>query len=144
MNAAALAALAGNVVHLRTRAPVQGLHVLGEWYGCPRTEAIRRSERLRALCLQLVREADFEAISSLFQQFEPEGVVGTVLMRGAHLAIHTWPDSGFVAVDFYACHLTPETRARTLGFLGRLREVLRPVWVNGSEITRGVADGSER
>ena len=131
-----------NVVHLRTRSPVLGLHVLAEWYGCPRSDAIKRSEHLRALCLQLLRESGFDVVSSLFEQFEPGGVVATVVLDDAHIAIHTWPETGFVALDCYACHLTETNRTRVLAFLSRLRDVLRPVWVNTTEVNRGVPDPS--
>jgi S-adenosylmethionine decarboxylase proenzyme len=141
MKTSALAA-GDNVVHLRTRSPVQGIHLLGEWYGCPRSEPLRRAERLRAVCLQIVRESSFDVMSAMFQQFEPEGAMGAVLLTDAHLAIHTWPDTGFVAVDFYACYLTPYTRGRAHAVFSSLREVLRPVWVNFSELSRGVPDGS--
>ncbi len=143
MKSAVAAAHADNVVHLRTRSPVQGLHFMGEWYGCPRTDSLKRAEHLRQVGVQLAREAGFDVVSSLFQQFQPNGVVGTILMADAHIAIHTWPDTGFVAVDFYACHLSPGTRERAAGFLANLRQVLRPVWVNASEISRGVGECNE-
>ena len=109
----AVAPARDNVVHLRTRSPVQGFHVLAEWY-----------------------------VASLFQQFEPDGVVATVVLSDAHIAIHTWPDTGLVAIDFYACHLDASSRARAGAFLTRLREVLRPVWVNATEVNRGVPDAA--
>ncbi|HZQ63255.1 MAG TPA: S-adenosylmethionine decarboxylase, partial [Casimicrobiaceae bacterium] len=79
---------------------------------------------------------------SVFEQFEPGGVVATVLLDDAHIAIHTWPETGFVALDLYACHSTDANRARVLAFVSSLREVLRPVWVNTSEIHRGLPDGA--
>lgn len=142
MKASAVAAADDNVVHLRTRSPVVGLHVLAEWYGCPRSDAIKRADHLRQLCLQLVRQAGFDVVSSLFEQFEPGGVVGTIVLADAHVAIHTWPETGFVAVDVYACHLDETNRARSMRLLASLREVLRPVWVNTTEVNRGVPDGT--
>lgn len=140
MKASALKSSPGNVVHLRTRSPGQGVHFLAEWYGCPRSDAIRRAERLRALCLQVARESGCEIVSSLFQQFEPDGVIGMIVLPDAHVAIHTWPDTGFVAVDLYACHDDGGSRARAGAFLARIRELLRPVWINDTEVARGVAD----
>lgn len=137
-----LAGAANNVVHLRTRSPVQGLHVLAEWYGCPRSEAIRRAERLRQTCVQLVRETGGVVVAATFQQFEPDGVVGALVMTDAHIAIHAWPETGFVAVDFYACHLDGGSRARVSAFFAKLRDVLRPVWVHSTEVNRGIGDGA--
>jgi S-adenosylmethionine decarboxylase len=126
----------------RTQAPLQGIHLLAEWYGCPRRECLRKSERLRTQCLQLAKEAGFDVLSAHFHQFDPQGVMGAVLMVDGHLAIHTWPDTGFVAVDVYACHLNPASRARARCLLDKLRDCLRPVWANCSEISRGVADAA--
>lgn len=140
MKATLLASHGDNVVHLRTRSPTIGLHVLGEWYGCPRAGPMKRAERLAQVCSQLAREVRFEVVSHAFQQFEPDGVIGVLILSDAHIAIHTWPETGFVAIDVYTCHLTPDTRQRALEFLGKLRDVLRPVWVDTSEINRGVAE----
>jgi len=131
-----------NVVHLRTRSPVLGLHVLAEWYGCPRSDAIKRALHLRAVTLQLLREHGFDVVSSLFEQFEPGGAVASVVLGDAQFTVHTWPETGFVALDFYACHHDDANRARVLAFLSSLRDVLRPVWVNTSEVARGVPEGA--
>ena len=32
-----------------------------------------------------------------------DGLTGTVLLAESHLAIHTWPESGFVTLDVYGC-----------------------------------------
>src|SRR5581483_7873074 len=105
-----------NIVHLCTRSPVLGLHVLAEWYGCPRSDALKRAEHLRHSCLQLLRESGFDVVSALFEQFEPGGVVAMVVLGEAHIAIHTWPDTGFVAIDFYTCHLSAANRNQMAAF----------------------------
>ncbi len=38
-----------------------------------------------------------------FHQFQPEGVTGMVLIRESHIAIHTWPEEGYVASDIFTC-----------------------------------------
>lgn len=143
MKALAGTTAGADLLHLRTRSPVQGLHLLAEWYGCPRSEAIKRAERLRSVAVQVVREVGFDVVSSLFQQFEPEGVVATIVCADGHLAIHTWPSTGFVAIDVYSCHLDANTRARANELLARLRQLLRPVWVNTAEVNRGVPESGD-
>jgi S-adenosylmethionine decarboxylase len=128
------------VIHLRTRSPELGIHLLAEWYGCPRSETLRRADTLRVVCVQLLRESGLQVVSSLFEQFQPSGVVGTLVLSDAHIAIHTWPDTGFVALDFYACHDTQNSRAAVSRVLAGLREVLRPVWVHTTEVNRGVTE----
>ena len=42
-------------------------------------------------------------ITSVFTPFDPQGVSGVVVVSESHLSIHTWPEQGYAAVDFYTC-----------------------------------------
>jgi len=42
-------------------------------------------------------------VASVFQPFEPQGVTGVVVIEESHLSIHTWPEHGYAAVDFFTC-----------------------------------------
>ena len=33
----------------------------------------------------------------------PQGVTGVVVIEESHFSLHTWPESGYAAVDFYTC-----------------------------------------
>ncbi len=35
----------------------------------------------------------------VFHKFSPHGVSGVVVISESHLAIHTWPELGYAAVD---------------------------------------------
>ena len=60
-------------------------------------------------------------MESAFHRFQPQGVSGTVILAESHLSIHTWPEKGYAAMDFYTCgdHTDPwqacEHAARVLG-----------------------------
>ena len=43
-------------------------------------------------------------------QFQPQGVTGLALLAESHISIHTWPESGYAAVDVFTCgdHTMPE------------------------------------
>ena len=38
-----------------------------------------------------------------FHQFSPFGVSGVVVIAESHVAIHTWPEYGYAAVDIFTC-----------------------------------------
>jgi len=40
-------------------------------------------------------------IGESFHRFEPQGLSGVVLITGAHLCIHTWPEYGYAAIDIF-------------------------------------------
>ena len=67
------------------------------------------------------QEANAEILKTAFHRFQPQGVSGVVVIAESHLSIHTWPEAGYAAVDFYTCgdHTDPwracEYAARHLG-----------------------------
>jgi len=42
----------------------------------------------------------------VFHMFNPYGVSGVVVISESHLAIHTWPEYGYAAVDIFTCGST--------------------------------------
>ncbi len=51
-------------------------------------------------------------LSSHFHHFGPGlGVTGVVLLAESHMSIHTWPESGFAAVDIFMCGKSEPQRA---------------------------------
>ena len=42
-------------------------------------------------------------VDSTFHRFSPCGVTGVLVITESHLAIHTWPEHGFAAVDLFTC-----------------------------------------
>ena len=48
-------------------------------------------------------EAGAEVRELVFHKFSPQGVSGVVVISESHLAIHTWPELGYAAVDVFTC-----------------------------------------
>jgi S-adenosylmethionine decarboxylase proenzyme len=42
-------------------------------------------------------------VESVFHKFGPQGVSGVVVIMESHIAIHTWPEYGYAAVDIFTC-----------------------------------------
>jgi spermidine synthase len=49
------------------------------------------------------QKAGATVINSTFHHFSPWGVSGVVVIQESHLAIHTWPEYGYAAVDLFTC-----------------------------------------
>ena len=74
-----------------------------------------------------------------FHRFQPQGVSGVVVLAESHISIHTWPELGYAAMDFYTCgdHTDPwlacEHAARVLGAASMLTtEVKRGILQSGA------------
>ncbi len=112
-----------------------GRHVLAEYFNCDK-ELLNNPKKLEEFMQQAAKEANATVISSSFRTFEPFGVSGVVIVAESHLAIHTWPEYGFAAVDFFTCGDTSNPwKAHEF-----LKSVLKPSHTEEKEVLRGVLD----
>ncbi len=82
-----------------------GRHILAEFYGCP-MEILSDLEQIKQSMVAAALEAGAEVKETVFHQFSPQGVSGVVVISESHLAIHTWPEFGYAAVDVFTCGQT--------------------------------------
>lgn len=80
----------------------RGQHLLAEYYGCP-TSILNDEGAIRALLQHAARAAGATVVATVFHRFAPQGVSGVVVVEESHLSIHTWPEAGYAAVDFFTC-----------------------------------------
>lgn len=79
-----------------------GRHLVVEYIGCE-TGVLNNVDRIRDLMEQAAKAAQMTIVASVFHPFSPQGVTGVVVLEESHLSIHTWPEIGYAAVDFYTC-----------------------------------------
>ena len=115
----------------------RGTHIICELSGCD-ARALSDLDAVRDTMVDAAREANAEVLKVAFHRFQPHGVSGVVVIAESHLSIHTWPESGYAAVDFYTCgdHTDPwracEHAARRLGAQSMLT----------TEVRRGIASAN--
>jgi S-adenosylmethionine decarboxylase proenzyme len=120
---------------------MDGVHLLGEWYGCPaHTPEFTRAEALREVCLKAVEASGLTTVEERFFQFEPHGVTGAVILAESHLAIHTWPESGFVTIDVYVCNYTADNTDKAQNLYDMIEAVFKPARTHMQKILRGGKD----
>jgi S-adenosylmethionine decarboxylase proenzyme len=95
---------------------------------------------LRELCVAAAERAGLTVVGDRFFQFEPQGVTGTVLLAESHLAIHTWPEAGFVTVDVYVCNYTTDNSAKAERLFAALERAIKPSRKRFQAIRRGGRD----
>jgi S-adenosylmethionine decarboxylase len=81
---------------------ILGQHLLVEFYDCNR--AVLNSQALiRAHMEDAARKSNATIVKSVFHAYNPHGVSGVVVIAESHLAIHTWPEYNYAAVDLFTC-----------------------------------------
>ncbi len=79
-----------------------GHQILAEYYDCDR--AVLNSYKLIKKYMESAAHAcNATIVESVFHLFNPHGVSGVVVIAESHLAIHTWPEYGYAAVDVFTC-----------------------------------------
>lgn len=79
-----------------------GRQILVEFYDCNR-DILNGEEQIRDILLEGVRRSGATIVSDTFHTFSPHGVSGVVVIAESHVAIHTWPEHGYAAVDIFTC-----------------------------------------
>lgn len=70
-------------------------------------------------------------------RFEPHGLSGLLVMPESHVAIHTWPEYGYAALDiFLGVPLDPKAS------IPIIQEYFKPRDVKITELARGVGKGN--
>ncbi|MEL6352416.1 MAG: polyamine aminopropyltransferase [Cyanobacteria bacterium J06627_28] len=79
-----------------------GRHILVEFHGCC-AEILNDVPRIEQGMNAAALQSGATIISSVFHHFSPFGVSGVVVIQESHLAIHTWPEYRYAAVDLFTC-----------------------------------------
>jgi S-adenosylmethionine decarboxylase len=79
-----------------------GRHILAEFFGCD-SEVLNNLAMVEHIMVEAALAAGAEVREVAFHHFSPQGVSGMVIISESHLAIHTWPEFGYAAVDVFTC-----------------------------------------
>lgn len=79
-----------------------GRHVLAELYNCD-SNVLNNVELIEKFMVEAAVECGATVVEKNFHMFSPYGVSGVVIISESHLAIHTWPEYGYAAVDLFTC-----------------------------------------
>ncbi len=107
-----------------------GTHLIVDLYGASRIDDIAHVEATLTEC---VAAAGATLLHIHLHHFTPNnGVSGVAVLAESHISIHSWPETGYAALDVFMCgHADPH---RTIDVL---RRAFRPDRVEVSEHLRG-------
>ena len=110
-----------------------GRHVLAEICGCE-FNILNDINKVEEIMVNAALEAGAEVRECAFHKFSPQGVSGVVVISESHLAIHTWPELGYAAVDVFTCG----DRVNPWDACNYLNESFCAKEMSAKEIQRGV------
>lgn len=112
-----------------------GRHILAEVYDCD-PNILNDRELIEEILVKAALEAGAEVREVAFHKFSPQGVSGVVVISESHLAIHTWPELGYAAVDVFTCG----NRVNPWDACNYISDGLRSKHMDATEVKRGLFD----
>ena len=79
-----------------------GRHLLIDLYGC-NTDLLDDQDYVEAQLRAAANTARMRLLGATFHRFTPHGITGVLIVQESHLAIHTWPERGYAAIDLFTC-----------------------------------------
>ncbi len=107
-------------------------HTLLELHGCDAAQ-LNDPASLKSVLLEAVRRGRGTIVTDVFHTFSPHGVSGVVVIAESHVAIHTWPEHRYAAVDIFSCG----TKLDHAIIRDHIRTALAAENVESRELTRG-------
>ncbi len=109
-----------------------GVHIILEFFGCDPNTLTKR-DYVERVMLEAAQRANTHQIGTFFHQFKPHGVSGVIVIEESHITIHTWPEHGYAAIDFFYCSddVNPDRAIETL------IEAFKPARISKVEFVRG-------
>ncbi len=117
---------------------ILGRHLLVELSGCDRV-LLNDQARLREYMCEAVRLSGATIVETVFHRYNPHGVSGVVVIAESHISLHTWPEYGYAAVDFFTCGETVDPyKAHDY-----LKEQLGASSAQVNEVRRGIPSATD-
>ena len=84
-----------------------GRQILVEFYDCD-PEILKDEKYIAQAMIDACIAGQATVVAHTFHSFSPYGVSGVVVIAESHVAIHTWPEYAYAAVDIFTCGETIE------------------------------------
>ena len=112
---------------------VLGQHVLVEFYECV-SPSLNNQADIEQFMQEAARKSGATIVESVFHTFNPHGVSGVIVIAESHLAIHTWPEYSYAAIDLFTCGSSVDPWAA----FEVLRDRLQAARYEAKELCRGI------
>lgn len=112
-----------------------GQHILAEFFECD-PNILNNVSLVEKLMVEAALECGATVVQKCFHMFNPYGVSGVVIISESHLAIHTWPELGYAAVDLFTCG----DRCHPKVSYDYLKKMFNSKNASFSELKRGIID----
>ena len=77
-----------------------GLHIIAEFWG---SKIIEDSKEIEKILVRAAKKGGNTPLKVDTHKFSPQGITGVVLLAESHIALHSWPEYEYLAIDIFTC-----------------------------------------
>jgi len=107
-----------------------GIHLIADFWGA---KIIEDSKKIEAILLNAAKAGKNKPLKVVIYKFPYQGITGIVLLKESHIAIHSWPEIDYLAIDIFTCG----KKSLPYEALKYLKEEFTPRRIIIKEIKRG-------
>ncbi len=107
-----------------------GTHLIVDLWGASGLNDTRLIEETLRECVHV---SGATLLHFHIHQFEPNGLSGVAVLAESHISFHSWPDTGYIALDIFMCGNTEPHKCLPI-----LKKAFTPDSVQINEIKRGI------
>ena len=112
-----------------------GRHLIIELFDA---QNLNDAELLDTALRETVEAIDGTLLDCRVVQFPVHGVTGVAIISESHVAVHTWPEYGYAAVDIFTCNMDVDMQPG----LDVMQKHFQPGRMDVQQVVRGVLPGS--
>jgi S-adenosylmethionine decarboxylase len=107
-----------------------GIHLIVEfWNG----KIIEDPKKIKQILIEAAKRAKNTPLEVTIHKFSPRGITGVVLLEESHIALHSWPEINYIAIDIFTCG----EKSMPHKALAYFKKVFKPKRVKIQKIKRG-------
>ena len=107
-----------------------GKHLLIDFYGVKKNFTV---SELEGILRQSAEAIEARILNVCLHEFGlNSGITGVAILAESHISIHTWPETGYIAIDIFVCGKCIPDKA-----VEPLKQFFKPEYWKIKEIIRG-------
>lgn len=108
-----------------------GIHLIADfWFG----KNIDDPKEIKRILIEAAKKANNTPLKISIHKFNPHGITGVILLAESHIALHSWPEFDYLAIDIFTCG----KKAFPYKTLDYLKKIFKPKKVQVFTLERGI------
>ena len=114
---------------------ITGLHIISEIFS-RNEKKLKGASEAKKYISDTIKKFSLTELGSFYYKFDEGGFTGIVSLVESHVAVHTWPEFGYLTLDVYLCNYSKDNTENCKKVFSEIVDFFEPVKVNKKLIRR--------